>query len=67
MKRKDFLELRKKDLDELKALLKSSKEELNKMKINMAIKKEKNLHAFSAKRHDIARIITVLKEKEILK
>lgn len=67
MKRKDFLELRKKDLDELRALLKSSKEELNKMKINMAIKKEKNLHNFSAKRHDIARIITVLKEKETLK
>lgn len=57
-------DIREKNLAELKGLLKEKWEELIKFKIALADKKEKNVRVGKILKNDIARIKTVLKEKE---
>ena len=58
-------DLRVKSTDELEKLLKKDYEEWWKLKIDLKIGKLKDVHAASKKRKEIARIKTILKEKEI--
>ncbi len=65
MKKQDLKNLRTKTTQELETLIKERVEEMAKLKIDQAMKKNKNVHLYSAKRKDIAQILTVLKEKKV--
>lgn len=65
MKRKDIPQLRTKTIRELKELIRKAQEELLKLKINARAGKLKNVRLLSQKRHDLARLETVIKEKEL--
>lgn len=65
MKRKDLKEYHTKDRKELEGLLKESRKQLVVLKMEKATGKGKNVHALSQKKDEIARILTILKEKEI--
>ncbi len=60
-------ELRQKSIDEIKEALSKVKKELEKNTSDILLKKEKNAKKTFFLRKDIARLRTVLKEKEILK
>ena len=59
-------ELREKTRKELLALLEKKRKELLKRKMELKVGKLRNVHLPSLIRKDIARILTVLKEKELL-
>jgi large subunit ribosomal protein L29 len=59
--------LAEKTVEELNQLLKKSKEEWVKLKMELAVSKLKNLHACKSKRKEIAKIKTVIREKELKK
>ncbi len=65
MKKKEIQDLRHKTIEELKALVKKSQEELLKLKLDKEAGKLKNVHLIETKRHDLARIKTLLREKEL--
>ncbi len=65
MKKKEFTELRGKDIKALRKLVFEKKTEAVKTKIGMSGGKEKNLKAFRNLRREIAQILTLIKEKEI--
>ena len=62
MKLKD---IKNKSLIELKTLSKDLKKELAKLKLDMISKKIKNVHTLSLKRKEIARVLTLVHEKEL--
>lgn len=62
MKLKD---IKNKSLIELKTLLKDLKLELTKLRLDMISKKIKNVHSLSLKRKEIARVLTLVHEKEL--
>lgn len=64
MKTKDKKELFTKSKEELKSLLKEERQALITLRLEKAQNKLKNTRAIFFKRKDIARILTVLKEKE---
>lgn len=64
MKTKTRKELHTKTVPELKAGLLEAKNELFSLNLEKAQKKLKNLRAIYEKRKEIARILTILKEKE---
>jgi len=66
MKFNEIKELHNKSLTELKTLLKEAKNELAKLKMDLAVKKLKNVHAVLLKRRDISRLMTVIREKELM-
>lgn len=66
MKRKDFNDLRTKDLKSLKALARAKKFEADKKRMEIMGGKEKNLKATNNLRHDLAQILTLVREKEII-
>jgi ribosomal protein L29 len=66
MKKKDFIDLRAKDLKALKSMAMAKKLEADKMRMEIVGGKEKNLKATNNLRHDIAQILTLVREKEIL-
>lgn len=65
MKSKAKKELHTKTMQELKQLLKETRDELFKLKLEHARKKLKNKSLISEKRKDIARIMTMIKEGEL--
>jgi ribosomal protein L29 len=65
MKTNDKKALRTKTVDELKTMVKETKEAIFNMKMDVMQSKEKNVRQLSHKRDDIARILTVIKEKEM--
>lgn len=65
MKRKEIKDLHHKTLVELKALVTKAADELAKLKIDQKAGKLKNVHLIKQKSHDLARIKTVAKEKEL--
>lgn len=65
-KNKQSLALYNKSISELKALLSEKKAELTKLKLELSLKKIKNVHAKILKRRDIARIKTLIREKELM-
>lgn len=67
MKKKDLKELQGKTIAELKAVFNEKKAELVKLKLNLVSKKIKNVHTFREKRKELARILTLIREKELIK
>ncbi|MDP2649581.1 MAG: 50S ribosomal protein L29 [bacterium] len=66
MKSKVKKELHSKTIKELEAALKEAKDQLFSIKLEQASKKLKNLRSIFEKRKDIAKIMSILKEKELL-
>jgi ribosomal protein L29 len=66
MKRKDFAELKEKTKVELTKLVVQKRMDATKKKMEILAGKEKNLKAYKNLRQEIAKILTLVKEKEIL-
>lgn len=60
-------DLRQKDLTELKGALVLKREELVKMNFDLHLKKVKNVKKRAAIRKEIARILTIIKERQLTK
>lgn len=67
MKQRDKQELRVKKEDELRTMLKNVRQEMLVLKRDMAQNKLKNTSMMTLKRKEIAVLLTVLKEKELMK
>ncbi|MDP3988510.1 MAG: 50S ribosomal protein L29 [Candidatus Levybacteria bacterium] len=67
MKTKVKKDLHAKTLKELQTELKEAREQLFSLKLDKAQNKLKNLRAVFTKRKDIARILSIIKEKEFQK
>lgn len=65
MKSKAKKELHTKTIQELEQLLKETRDELFKLKLEHARKKLKNTSLISEKRKDMAKIMTIIKEGEL--
>jgi ribosomal protein L29 len=66
MKTKDFKELRMKDAKDLKKLAGSKIREARKAKMSLGAGKEKNLKLALNLRREVAKILTLVREKEII-
>jgi ribosomal protein L29 len=66
MKRKDFIDLKSKTAQELRKLASEKKMDAIKKKMEILGGKEKNLKAYRNYRREIAEILTLVREKEIL-
>ncbi|MBI2074391.1 MAG: 50S ribosomal protein L29 [Candidatus Levybacteria bacterium] len=64
MKTKVKKELHTKTIEELKSLVNQTREELSNLKLEKVRKKLKNTSSILQKRKDMARILTILNEKE---
>ncbi len=65
MKKKELKELRTKTVEELRKLIKKTQEELVGLKIEKKAGKLKDVHQPKKKSDDLARLKTILKEKEL--
>lgn len=65
MKRKEIQELAKKTLPELKEMLREIRQNLLKTKMDLAGGKTKNIRAVAKMRDDLARVATVIRQKEL--
>jgi ribosomal protein L29 len=65
MKKKDLKDLHQKSQQDLQGLMKKAQEELVKLKMDRKAGRLKNIRLPEGKRHDLARIKTVLREKEL--
>ncbi len=65
MKKKELNELHTKSTDELKQLIKKTRLELIRSQMEQKAGKLKNVHLVKQKRHDLARLKTILKELEL--
>jgi ribosomal protein L29 len=66
MKRKEFNDLKAKDIKALKKMAREKKLEAAKKRMEILGGKEKNLKATNNLRHSLAQILTLIREKEIL-
>jgi ribosomal protein L29 len=66
MKRKDFTDLKTKDTKALKKLVSDKKLEIAKKQMEVFSGKEKNLKLVTNLRREIAKILTLIREKEIV-
>lgn len=66
MKTKDLKQLRTKTIKELEGLVRDKKQELLLYYAKIKAGKEKNTSLIKKVRRDIAQILTIIKEKEIL-
>lgn len=66
MKKKDFNDLRTKDLKALKSMAVAKKLEVDKSRMEITGGKQKNLKATNNLRHELAQILTLVREKEII-
>ncbi len=66
MKKKDLQELRKKEIPELKNLAEEKRLEIERVRAEIVSGREKNLKKVKNLRRDLAQILTLIKEKEIL-
>lgn len=66
MKKSGLAEIKKMDIKALKEKIKVAKSELVGIVLNKSINKEPNLKAAKAKRLDVAQMLTVLRQKELL-
>lgn len=66
MKTKDFRDLKTKSIEELKKLAANKRLEAIKAKNEVAAGKEKNLKLSMNIRREVAKILTLIKEKEIV-
>lgn len=65
MKKKELNELHTKSAVELKQLIKKAHLELIKLRMEQKAGKLKNVHLVKQRRHDLARLKTILKELEL--
>ncbi|PJE69155.1 50S ribosomal protein L29 [Candidatus Shapirobacteria bacterium CG10_big_fil_rev_8_21_14_0_10_38_14] len=65
MKKKEIAQLRTKDKKELSGLIQKTQGELVKLQIEFQAGKLKNINQLILKRRDLARMKTILKEKEL--
>lgn len=65
MKKKELKELHQKSQQDLQSLMKKTQEEMVKLKMDRKAGRLKNVRLPENKRHDLARIKTILKEKEL--
>ena len=65
--RKKSEDLHQKKITELKSLLAQKRKELVKNKFDLKLKKLKNVHQVKFVRKEMARILTVMREKELMK
>lgn len=65
MKKKEIKELRTKTRKELENLIQKTQEELVNLRIDFKAGKIKNAHQLILKRRDLARMKTILKQKEL--
>lgn len=63
MKKKEFQNLRQEKTNELSKKLGELRKEIVKIKLNMAMKKEKSTSSIEGKKKDIARILTIINER----
>ncbi len=65
MKKKEIKELRTKSKKELEDLIQKTQQELVNLSVDFRAGKVKNIHQVILKRRDLARIKTILKEKDL--
>lgn len=65
MKTKDIKDLHEKTIKELKSELGKAQDELVKLRMEQATRKLKDTHQALKKRHDIARIKTIIRERKL--
>ena len=66
MKKNDFVQIKGLDIKELIAKAKTIKKEIADLTVDKNMKKLKDLKMISKKKKDVAQILTVLKQKELL-
>lgn len=66
MKKGELTELRSKDIDELKKLVADKRLELTKVMAEIKAGREKNLKKAKNLRREIARALTLIREKELI-
>lgn len=66
MKKKEFKDLKNKEIKDLIKMLKDKKESLSKIVLDIKSGTEKNLKKGNNLRKEIAKILTLIKEKEIV-
>lgn len=66
MKKKDLIELRGKKIEEVKGLVAKKRLEQSYTQVKIASRSEKNVKKVKNLRKDLAQILTILKEKEII-
>jgi ribosomal protein L29 len=66
MKKKELIKLREKTVEELKKLSSDKRLELIKIESELKGGKEKNLKKVKNQRHELAQILTIVREKEIM-
>jgi len=64
MKKKEFDQLKEMNLESLRPLLTKMRLEAAKIKMEIDQGKQKNVHAYLAKRKEIAKVMTLIREKE---
>lgn len=66
MKKSEIKVLREKNIEDLKKLFSVKKKEINKVMIEVSSGTEKNLKKIRFLRRDIAQILTIIRQKDIL-
>lgn len=66
MKRNEFTQVKGLDIKELKERAKAAKSEIAKLAMDKNMNKLKDLKTISKRRKDLAQILTVIKQKELL-
>ena len=66
MKKKDISDLRTKKLEDLLKLVSDKKKEIGKVALKIKSGEEKNLKKVKNLKLEVARILTIVKEKEII-
>ena len=66
MKKQELIQIKGFDLKELRVKAKALKEEIAKLTLDKNMKKLKDLKTISKKRKDLARVLTVIRQKELL-
>lgn len=65
MKKQEFTSLRQKNDKELITIISALRKELTKLRLEMALRKVKNVSMIGQKKKDIAQILTLLEERKI--
>lgn len=66
MKKNEFIQMKGSDLKELKVKIKALKEEIANLTLDKNMKKLKDLKMVSKKKKEMAQILTVIRQKELL-
>lgn len=66
MKKQDLVSLKNKTIDELQKSLGEAKEQSQKIRVEVSLGKSKNVHTLNKKKKEIAKLKTVIREKQIL-